>query len=40
MKNEQLKNLIKEEIKSILELDNNIPLSQPNVGQEKISGRF
>jgi hypothetical protein len=38
MKNEQLKKLIKEEIKKILELDNNIPLSQPNVGQEKISG--
>jgi hypothetical protein len=38
MKNEILKKLIKEEIKKILELDNNIPLSQPNVGQEKISG--
>ena len=38
MKNEQLKKLIKEEIKKILELDNNIPLYQPNVGQEKISG--
>jgi hypothetical protein len=38
MKNEILKKLIKEEIKKILELDNNIPLAQPNAGQEKISG--
>jgi hypothetical protein len=38
MKNESLKRLIKEEIKNTLKLDNNIPLSQPNAGQEKISG--
>jgi len=38
MKNESLKRLIKEEIKNILELDNDDSFSQPNAGQEKISG--